>query len=325
MSGSGGFRPLPGLANPHVQTVLSLWLKGGRLPGPTGQHLVELPGGDRLVLHDNCPPGWRPGGPVGVVVHGLTGSHRSGGVVQLARRLYAHRLRVFRLDLRGAGAGFKLARGIYHAGCSDDLRAALGAVIALAPGSSVVLAGISLGGNVALKLAGEAIRHPVPQLARVAALNPPIDLPACTELLSRPNNRVYEWHFVSELARDARRRARLFRQPLPEFPQRLTLRQFDDLYTAPRNGFASVDDYYREASGAPFVATIGVPALILTSRDDPFVAIKPFERLAPPRHVEVRIAERGGHTGFLGPDGLGGLGWAERLIAGWLVGQPTGV
>jgi predicted alpha/beta-fold hydrolase len=318
MTGGLGFRPLPGLRNPHLQTILSMWLKGGRLPPPT-RHVICLPDGDRLVLHDNALPGWRPGRPVAIVVHGLTGSHRSGGVILLARRLFAHGVRVFRLDLRGAGAGFRLARGTYHAGCSDDLRAAVNYVASLIPQSPVLLAGTSLGGNVALKLAGEAARRPAPNLTRVAALNPPIDLDACTAMLSQPRNRVYEWHFVTDLVRGAVRRARLFGETLPAFPRRLTLREFDDRYTAPRNRFDGVADYYRRASSATLIPSIPVPTLILTARDDPFIAVTPFEQMATPAHVEVRIADRGGHTGFLGRDGQGGIGWAERQIAGWLV------
>ena len=77
------------------------------------------------------------------------------------------------------------------------------------PHSPVWLAGISLGGNVALKLAGEVAEHPVANLTRIAAIAPPVDLEACLDLLAHPRNRVYERHFVGELVAEARRRARL--------------------------------------------------------------------------------------------------------------------
>jgi len=307
---AGDFRPFPGLANPHLQTIASLWLKGGRFPRPALRHFVPLSRGDQLVLHDNRPAGWRPGRPVGVVVHGLTGSHRSGGVVRLGCELYRRSLRVMRLDLRGAGAGFRLARTPYHAGCSDDLRAALTYVGAVAPASPIVLAGLSLGGNVVLKLAGEGS---VPGLMRAAALNPPVDLDACTALLALPTNRLYERYFVTDLVRAARRRARLFGEPPPAFPANLRLRDFDELYTAPRNGFANAADYYRRASSAAVMATIGVPTLILTARDDPFITPGPIEAAESAR-VRVWVCDRGGHTGFLGRGGA----WAERVIADWL-------
>src|SRR3954468_18820735 len=71
------FRPLPLLRNPHLQTVLGLYLKGGRFRGPTVEHVTPLPDGDRLVLHDNTPADWRPGRPIAVILHGLTGSAHS--------------------------------------------------------------------------------------------------------------------------------------------------------------------------------------------------------------------------------------------------------
>src|SRR5437763_14936161 len=166
------FRPSFWLRNPHVQTVLGVFCKGKAFPHRTVRRRVRLADGDQLVLHDTTPPAWRPGDPVAVLVHGLSGSHRSGAIVRAARLLLARGIRAVRLDLRGTGAGFRLARGCYNAGCSADVGAALVAVHRLAPASPLWLAGVSLGGNVALKLAGEADEHPVPHLARGPAAAP---------------------------------------------------------------------------------------------------------------------------------------------------------
>src|SRR5262249_61902742 len=108
---------------------------------------------------------WRPGGPVALVVHGLTGSHESPPVQRLAVRLLVRGVRVARMDLRGTGKGLALARRFYHSGRSDDVRAAPREVAPGAPGSPLPLVGVSLGGNLVLKLAGEAADRPVPPLA----------------------------------------------------------------------------------------------------------------------------------------------------------------
>ncbi len=116
---------------------------------------------------------------------------------------------------------------------------ALAELTVLAPGSPQWLVGISLGGNVAFKLAGELPVHPVPTLTRVAAIAPPIDLPRCAELLLLPRNRVYERRFLRALLRDAVLRQRYFPDLPPlKFPESLTVVLFDEHYTAPRNGFA---------------------------------------------------------------------------------------
>ena len=190
----------------------------------------------------------------------------------------------------------------------------------LSPASPIWLAGISLGGNVALKLAGETTDHPVPALARVAAIAPPVDLECSLGLLTHPRNRVYERHFVHELLTLARRRARLFPdQPLPSFPRRTSLRTFDDLYTAPRAGFRDAAEYYARSSAAQFVPNIRVPTLILAARDDPFISAEPIERLVRPDHVAIQITDHGGHGGFIGADGAGGIYWGERAVANWLL------
>jgi predicted alpha/beta-fold hydrolase len=309
------FRPLPLLGGPTLQTLLGAFWPGRACPSPQRRHVVRLPDGDAVLLHENTPRAWRPGGPVALIVHGLTGCHRSSHVRRLARRFLDRGARAFRMDMRGAGDGVLLARKTYHSGRSDDVRHALGHLHALAPESPLLLLGVSLGGNVVLKLAGEAAGQPVPGLARVAAVAPPIDLERCSALIALPHNRLYEQRFVRDLVRDVRRRERFFGDaPLP-FPDRLTLRQFDDLYTAPRNGFADAADYYRQASSFPLLPRVEVPALVLTARDDPFIAVEPFEELRAPAHVEVHIADRGGHVGFIGWGGR----WAERWLVDWLL------
>jgi predicted alpha/beta-fold hydrolase len=313
------FRPLPLLGNPHVQTVLGNLLSGRTAGLPAEHHQIPLPDGDRLLLHDSVPPGWRDGDRMALLVHGLGGSHRSGYMGRVGRHLFQVGFRVARLDLRGAGRGASLARRSYHAGCSADVRVAAEALLRRHPKSPLTLIGFSLGGNIVLKLAGESKDRPLSGLARVAALAPPIDLEACAALLAQPRNRFYESFFVRGLLAQAHRQRRFFPDlALPRFPRRLTLRRFDDLFTAPRGGFSDALDYYRRASALPLLGQVDVPALLLTARDDPFVAVGPFEGLARFAKLEVQIVPQGGHLGFLGPDGAGGIRWAERRLLDWV-------
>jgi predicted alpha/beta-fold hydrolase len=316
------FRPLPFLRNPHVQTVLGALVPGINCPLPDERRIVRLADGDALVLHNNTPPGWKLGDPLALVVHGLSGSHASAHVRRLAGLLLSLRVRVVRMDLRGAGAGVSLARGIYHAGRSDDIRAVLEAMHTWSPSSPLLLLGISLGGALVLKLAAEAADRPVPGLIRIAAASPPIDLPRCSALLALPKNRFYQDNFIRDLTFSARLRQRYFPDLPPlRLPRRLTMRLFDELYTAPRSGFADAMDYYRKASCAALIPNIRLPTLILTARDDPFIAIEPFEELKLPSNIQLRIVAHGGHIGFLGWDGRGGIRWAERRMVEWVLGR----
>jgi predicted alpha/beta-fold hydrolase len=317
------FRPLPLLGNCHLQTVLGNWPGAPVFSLPKVERRVLLPDGDRLVLHDSQPKRWRLGGRIALLIHGLGGSHRSGQVQRVAGMLLAHGLRVVLVDLRGAGRGASLARKTYHGGCSEDVRAAVAVVHGWSPSSPLILVGMSLGGNIALKLAGEAAVHPVPGLERVAAVSPPVDLEGCAARLALPRSRLYERFFVRNLLEQVRRQQRHFPDvPRARFPRRLTMRLFDDLYTAPRGGFRDALDYYRRAAALPLLPLIRVPTLIVTARDDPFITVEPFDALSAAHHITVHVTERGGHLGFLGWDGNGGVRWAERRVANWVVRAP---
>ncbi|MGL4550017.1 MAG: YheT family hydrolase [Gemmataceae bacterium] len=305
------FRPLWPVVGPHAQTLLGSLLPGAYCPRGT-RLVVRLADGDALLLHENTPPGWHPGRPAALLVHGLTGSHRSGHSQRMAVRLLGHGWRTYRIDLRGAGDGVGLARRTYPAGGSEDLRAALAVIRGRCPGSAVGLIAVSLGGNMALKLAAEG-----EQLAALVALNPPIDLERCSRRFERPENRFYERRFVRDLIANVEARRRRFPDlPAAALDVRMSLRAFDDAYTGPVNGFRDAAHYYRESSALPLIGRIGARTLIVTARDDPFIDPGPFDELTPPPGVTVRVTERGGHVGFVGWGG----GWAERAAVAWLAG-----
>lgn len=90
---------------------------------------VDLPDGDALIAVDDCPVSWRPGDPAILMMHGLGGCARNAFLVRTAAKLVASGVRVFRLNLRGCGAGAGLCRWPYHAGRSDDLRVVVEAVV----------------------------------------------------------------------------------------------------------------------------------------------------------------------------------------------------
>lgn len=312
------FRPLPFLSNPHVQTVIGHMIGRIRKKLAAMTSMVPLVDGDAVAMHENTPGGWEPGGACVLLIHGLGGCHRAGYMVRVARRLLARQFRVYRLDLRGAGTTMPHCRRLYNAGCSDDVRVVFDAVRQKNLASRIFVVGFSLGGNIALKLAGEAADASLPGLAGVATVAAPIDLIRCSELITRYP--LYDRFYVRNLIRQVEAHARL--RPnvaVPDWSKSMTLRLFDELYTAPRGGFRDALDYYNQSSSFARVPRIEVPAFLLTARDDPFVDWKPYAALPARREQRILIANGGGHLGFLGPDGRGGLRWAETQIVDWLL------
>jgi predicted alpha/beta-fold hydrolase len=317
------FRPLPLLGNAHVQTILGTLLTGVVRTSRVHKRIVTLPDGDRIMLHETPPRSPRGQAPIALLVHGLGGSHRSAYMPRMTNRLGNLGWRVFRMDLRGAGAGIKLARRFYSAACSEDIRVVVENLAGAFPATPLTVIGFSLGGNIVLKFAGEAAARPLPSLCAVAAIAPPIDLVRCSALLARYP--LYDAFFVRNLTSQVTQHQQYFPSVARVvFPRRMNLTQFDDLYTAPRWGYADALDYYRQASALAWIPAIRVPTFILTARDDPFVAVEPFETLPAPAAVEMHISAHGGHLGFLGRDGFGGIRWAEAQLVNWLARQVSG-
>jgi predicted alpha/beta-fold hydrolase len=242
------FRPLPCLANAHLQTIVAsqLYLP---LEPPSVTRLVPLPDGDHIALEVATPAAWQPEQPTVVMIHGLCGCHRSPYMMRLAYKFWRHGMRAVRLNLRGCGSGFGLARQPYHSGRSADVLCVLQALQQETPQSPTTLLGFSLGGNIALKLAGELQGTAATYLKQVIAVCPPADLAACSRLLGQPANRLYEQRFMRLLraAVDARQR-RFPEVPRVALPARLSLYTFDNIFTAPlcgprACGWLSLDGY----------------------------------------------------------------------------------
>ncbi|HEX3315104.1 MAG TPA: alpha/beta fold hydrolase [Gemmataceae bacterium] len=315
------FRTLPFLGNPHAQTVLGNLSSWTRDLFPSTPHVVPLADGDAVVLHETTPT-VDPAACCVLLLHGLGGTHRSGYLRRIANELVGRGMRVYRIDLRGCGDSVRHARRLYNAACSGDVRSAALWIAARNPGMPILVAGFSLGGNIALRLAGEAADDPVPGLAGIVSVGAPLDLARCSAMIR--DYPFYDRYYSKRLVAQVRLLGRIQRDvAIPTFPRRLTIREFDALYTAPNGGFDGVDDYHRRASALPFVPAIRLPTYVLAARDDPFVAWQSYAELPALPNLTLQLAPRGGHLGFLGSDGRGGIRWAETQVIDWIASRMT--
>jgi predicted alpha/beta-fold hydrolase len=190
--------------------------------------------------------------------------------------------------------------------------------------------GYSLGGNIALKLAGELESDEATRVVAVAAVSPPIELGQCVDALERLSNVPYHLNFLRGLRGRLRRKGALFPQQydLSRLARVRSVRAFDDAFTAPHNGFDGAADYYHRASAMRVLHRLAVPGLILTAADDPFV---PPEAACDPALAGIgrltRVVTRhGGHCGFVGrPGGADDDGyWAERQVVDFVAAHAAG-
>ena len=288
-----------------------------RLPPPVRRYFdVDH---DARVLAD-ChwqPEPWTR--PTIIALHGLNGSSDAHYMKGIASKAFARGMNVVRLNQRNCGDTEHLSAGLFHSGLTADAAHVIAELIEVDGLQAIAVAGYSLGGNLALKLAGEYGDNPPRALIGVAAVSPIIEIGECVKALEQPGNWLYQWNFVKDLKRRMRRKNRFWpgRFDLSRLATIRTVREFDDAYTAPYFGFAGAEDYYHRASAMRIIEHVRVPALVITAADDPFVPPHPFRdpRVTGNPCIRLEVTEHGGHCGFVGPPSPGGDGyWAEDQI-----------
>lgn len=313
------FVPRPALRGGHRMTLFG-WGSPrhfARLPHPTVRYFDTTPKSRVLAhCHWHVDPWERP---TLLLLHGLNGSSDSHYIKGIATKAFARGMNVVRLNQRNCGNTEHLSEGLFHSGLTEDARFIIDELQTVDGLQSIAVAGYSLGGNLALKLAGEYGTRPPAVLKAVAAVSPIIEIGECTRALERRENILYEWNFVRELRKRMERKERFWPGlfDLSKLGAIKTVREFDNAFTAPHFGFADAEDYYYRCSAMRVADRISVPALIITAEDDPFVPSDPFRSpvLAANPHIELHITRHGGHCGFIGPrrgddDGY----WAEGQI-----------
>ena len=314
------------LRSGHAMTLFT-WAWPRRFPRlpPAEPRLFDTAPGVRVLAHCHWQPD-RLARPTLLVLHGLEGSSEAHYVRGIAQKAVDAGFNVIRLNQRNCGGTEHLCDTLYHSGLTSDPVAVLRELMEADGLRALAVAGYSLGGNLALKLAGEFGNACPPGLQAIAAVSPVMDLERCVRALERPANAVYQWNFVRNLKARLRRKAMLFpdRFPVAPLARVRTVRDFDEAYTAPHFGFAGASDYYYRASALRVVDRIRVPTLILSAEDDPFVPPAPFRDPAVTGnpHIQVRLSAHGGHCAFLGPRLNGSDGyWAEEAVVRFAAAQ----
>jgi predicted alpha/beta-fold hydrolase len=318
------FEPRWWLANPHLQTLAGKFMR----PEPELPYIRErwdTPDGDFLDL-DFLPDRGRP---LVLVLHGLEGHTRRRYILNLLRILSDAGMDGVALNFRHCSGEPNRHPRTYHSGETSDLGFVLGRLRERFPGRPLGVVGFSLGGNVALKYLGErgdgtpppGAPGPLPEAA--VAISVPYDLAAGADLLARSAmGRVYNQYFLRSLLSKVREKAGLLAGTvdLERLYRVRTLRAFDDLLTAPVNGFESASHYYEESSSQRWLAGIRTPTLLLHAQDDPFLPPARIPRGAMEENPALHpvITRRGGHVGFVRRRGAKAGWWMEQATARFL-------
>src|SRR5205814_2494239 len=136
-----------------------------------------------------------------VALHGLNGSSDAHYMRGLAAKAFERGLNVVRLNQRNCGDTEHLSVGLFHSGLTADAAYVIHELSTIDGLPAIAVAGYSLGGNLALRLAGEYGAHPPRTLRCVAAVSPTIEIEQCTRALERRENVLLESKLVEHVKR----------------------------------------------------------------------------------------------------------------------------
>jgi uncharacterized protein len=311
------FSPAWWLPGAHLQTLWSQFFRRDRVRDARLERL-PTPDDDEVLLHHVDVD---PNRPRLLLLHGLEGSLHSHYIAGFAGLARERRWNVSVLEFRGCGAELNRAPRLYHSGETTDLDLVVRRLTERNATSPLLIAGVSLGGNVVLKWLGERGSNTPPSLRAAGAISVPFDLEAGSRFLQRGFARVYDRHFLKSLRAKALRK--LEQHPGLFLREKLlsarTIEDFDDAVTGPVHGFTGSHDYYMKSSSLYWLPGIRVPTALISALDDPFLPAAVIDRVReasrPNPFLNLVITRSGGHVGFVsGATPFRTRHWAEERL-----------
>jgi predicted alpha/beta-fold hydrolase len=302
MTVDAGFRPCALARNRHLQSILAssrlrVLSKRSVLEG-SEERVVATPAGSRLqsfITHHPAPKG------LVILLHGWEGSSSSPYMIDAGAHFLRLGYSVCRLNLRDHGESHHLNEGLFHGALLEETFDAVDALAALAGGKPAWLAGFSLGGNFALRIARRYSDLGRSRLRGVFAISPPLD-PYKSTLCIDNGLSIYRHYFLRKWKRSLARKQELFphrydfggmlgAKTCIELTERL-MRYYPD-YPTYRDYFDSYtlrDDFFRD---------LRVPVTVFISGDDPVIPPEDYDALSGHGNLRVVRTAYGGHCGFL--------------------------
>jgi len=322
------FVPKRWLRNGHVMTVYA-WARGRQftnLPTPEARH-IRVTHDTEVLVHCYWQAD-RSSRPTLVALHGLEGSSEAHYMRGLAGQARERGWNAVLINQRNCGGTEHLTPGLYHSGLTADPHEVIRQLATSERLTRFGVVGYSLGGNLAVRLAGELGTRPDLPVVGVVAVSPTIDLAASIDGIEKRTNIGYHLNFVRNLRARMRRKDAAWPGAFDvrKLDRIWTIRAFDEAYTAPHHGFHGATDYYHRASAMRVVGDIRIPTLIIAAEDDPFVPVSQFRDpvLHANPNIILRIEKHGGHCGFIAADAAGrDRYWAEDTAVAFLAPLMT--
>jgi predicted alpha/beta-fold hydrolase len=318
------FAPPRFLRNAHLQSIIASFKwrrflvarRARTMLAQSREHILECGDGVRLMgLHSAHPAdSGAAARPLVVLLHGWEGNAESLYLLSLSGFLYDQGFDVFRLNFRDHGPTHHLNREIFH---SCRIAEVVGAVRAIQDNfspPSLSIAGFSLGGNFALRVAARAPAAGI-RLNKAIGVCPVLS-PSRTLKTMEAGWFVYEQYFIRKWKNSLRRKQQCFPQHF-DFKKILQLKNLNDMTDVLVREHSEYPDMATYLDGYSIIgdrlANLQVESHVVLAADDPIIPVGDAKELAKSKFLHVDIVPHGGHCGFV--DSFTRESWADRTVA----------
>ncbi len=287
------FEPGRALRSPHVQTILGSrgrgrWVRrrAATLLAEAEQRILTTGDGVQLEAWLSLQPDPAPGI---ILIHGWLGHADSSYVLSAASALYGAGFSVVRLNLRDHGDTAHLNEEMFHSARTAEVVDAVRQIEQMVDGPTGV-AGFSLGGNFALRLARDT---GLPAVAICPAIDPPASMVSIDTGFA-----AYRLFFLLKWQRALKQKESAFphRYEFAEARNLKTVTDLTELFVRDHTDYPDTSSYL-----AAYTLTGDVlkdtEATVIYAADDPVIPAAGFEQLPP--GIEIVASPYGGHCAFI--------------------------
>jgi predicted alpha/beta-fold hydrolase len=294
------FKPPFWLSNPHLQSILPKFFAPKT---PNYRRVVKKDSLDESDIaydfYDAYPLDSTNASafaetPLIVLFHGMEGSSDSHYARALAYQMHAQGWHFVVAHFRSCGGIPASGRVFYTAGDTGEVHHALQNL--RQQYNNIYAVGVSLGGNALAKYMGEYGDQAL--CAGAAVISAPVDMSsAAITMHNFLSHRIYTPYLLNPIIKKALSND-ISKEEIASIKAANRISDFDNIFTAPRHGYRSNNDYYRSSSALPYLLGVTYPLLLISAKDDPFIGFT-----ATPNDVSASVTiletEHGGHIGYL--------------------------
>lgn len=294
------FEPPFWLSNPHLQTILPKFF------APAAPIYRRVIGRDSLDESDiafdfydadqgrNSDNDSLSTTPLVVLFHGMEGSSDSHYARALAHHVHSQGWHFVVAHFRSCGGVPASGQVFYNAGDTAEVHHSLRQL--RQQYDTIYALGVSLGGNALAKYMGEYGNEALCEAA--VAVSAPVDMSSAAMAMQRfLSHRIYTPYLLNPIIQKALAND-ISAAEIKAIKSANSISDFDHIFTAPRHGYRSKNDYYRRSSALPYLPDVSKPLLLISAKDDPFIG---FTATANDVSDCVTLLEtsHGGHIGYL--------------------------